>query len=104
MCNLALDPISESFADELAGAKFAGVLDVTAPSKTAGELEKQDVLDNLDGEKETMPGLESSDQAELFSTLNEVSKGVSDRTHNEYRRSVSLAGPVYHCMTCSFDL
>jgi hypothetical protein len=70
-----LDPIS-----------FAGVLDAVLPSETAGGLDEEDILDDLDGEKETIPNLEGDDVTELLATLNNASRGVSDRTHDEYRR------------------
>lgn len=68
---------------------FAGVLKNITPSQNAGQPDEEAVLDDLEGEKETMPTLEESDitdVGELLDTLKEVSKGVSDRTHDEYRR------------------
>ncbi|KAH9020488.1 DNA breaking-rejoining enzyme [Lactarius hengduanensis] len=74
-----LDPIS-----------FAGVLDNIEPSKSAGQFDVEDMLDDLEGEIETIPALEAVDAApdvtmtDLLATVKDVSRGVSDRMHNEY--------------------
>jgi hypothetical protein len=81
MSYLQLDPIS-----------FAGVLDLTASSKATGNLDEDDMLDDLAGEEETMPTTQDSgacsdgDITELLSTVKDVSRGVSDGTHDEYCR------------------
>jgi hypothetical protein len=62
---------------------FSNVLDATEPSQSGGLLDQGDVVpvDDLEGgsEKETTAGMN-----ELFATLNEASRGVSEGTHNEY--------------------
>lgn len=82
---------------------FSCVLDVVAPSFPADpslhQLDSQAVMDDLEAEQETVPNV-SEDNAynlqELLSTVNEVSRGVSDGTHAEYWRCVlPPAGPVY---------
>jgi hypothetical protein len=55
------------------------------------------VLDDLEGEEETIPALEEGDVTIpaleegdvtklVLSTVNDVSRGVSDGTHEEYQR------------------
>lgn len=76
-----LDPVS-----------FAGVLDIIKPSKSIDQLDEEAVLDDVEGERETMPNPEKGDSpaphvlTELLATLNDVSRGVSDKTHEEYQR------------------
>ncbi|KAH9026890.1 hypothetical protein EDB84DRAFT_1440026 [Lactarius hengduanensis] len=78
-----LDPIS-----------FAGVLDNIEPSNE-GRFDAEDMLDDLEGECETIPALEVDDgapdvtTADLLATVRDVSRGVSDRTHNEYLRLIT---------------
>jgi hypothetical protein len=67
---------------------FADVLDIVRP---LDQLQQVDVGDDLDGEGETIPNLEEGDSnavAEMLKTVNSVSKGVSEGTHDEYRRCV----------------
>ncbi|KAN0137248.1 hypothetical protein V8E53_004958 [Lactarius tabidus] len=60
------------------------------PNPSLEELNQQAVQDDLDGEKETVAVDEgNTNLMELLSTVNEVSKGVSDGTHAEYRRLIS---------------
>jgi hypothetical protein len=77
----SLDPIS-----------YAGVLDAIRP---LDQFHEEAVRDDLDGEGETIPTLEEGDDpgmiADLLNVVNEVSKGVSERTHNEYKRCVLLS-------------
>jgi len=86
---------------------FAGVLGIIQPQ---GQLQEVDVTDDLDGEGETLgstvpgPSLELEDGnldarvADLLKTVNEVSKGVSERTHDEYQRYVLYyLGPHRSC-------
>ncbi|KAH8985965.1 DNA breaking-rejoining enzyme [Lactarius hatsudake] len=74
-----LDPIS-----------FAGVLDNIKPSNPMGQFEVEDMLDDLEGEVETLPALEVVDtvpnvtMTDLLATVKDVSRGVSDRTHDMY--------------------
>ncbi|KAH9032741.1 hypothetical protein EDB84DRAFT_1438558 [Lactarius hengduanensis] len=80
-----LDPIS-----------FAGVLGNIEPSNPA---DVNTVMDDLEGECETIPDLEEADGAldgarnasvtDLLTTVNDASRGVSDRTHDEYRRLIA---------------
>jgi hypothetical protein len=85
---------------ELDPELFAGVLSnmgpPSDPNPSLEELNQQAVQDDLDGEKETVAVDEgNTNLMELLSTVNEVSKGVSDGTHAEYRRYVvSPAGPI----------
>jgi hypothetical protein len=75
---------------------FAGVLDIIEPSD---ELSEETVRDDLEGEGETIPPYEDNDLVQLdklLETLNDVSKGVSERTHEEYRRYEPPAGDA-HC-------
>jgi hypothetical protein len=68
---------------------FADVLDIVQPLDD--QLQQVDVGDDLDGEGETIPNLEEGDSnvvAEMLKTVNNVSKGVSEGTHDEYRRCV----------------
>ncbi len=70
-------------------ALFSGVFNIITPSKSAGELDKETMLDDLEGEGETILNLEEDaviHVTELLASLNNVSRGVSDRTHDEYRR------------------
>ena len=79
---------------------FAGLLDAIKPQS---QLQEEDVTDDLNGEGETLgslvPGriLEDSnsddnswaiDGADLIKAVDGVSKGVSERTHNEYQRYI----------------
>ncbi|KAN0135138.1 hypothetical protein V8E53_007029 [Lactarius tabidus] len=79
---------------ELDPELFAGVLSnmgpPSDPNPSLEELNQQAVQDDLDGEKETVAVDEgNTNLMELLSTVNEVSKGVSDGTHAEYRRLIS---------------
>ena len=81
---------------------FAGVLNIVEPSfnpnRSLDQLDQEAVMDDRDGEKETIPALEEGNTniMGLLSTVNEVSKGVSDGTHAEYQRYVvSPAGPIH---------
>ncbi|KAN0137547.1 hypothetical protein V8E53_004598 [Lactarius tabidus] len=68
---------------------FADVLDIVRP---LDQLQQVDVGDDLDGEGETIPNLEEGDSnavAEMLKTVNSVSKGVSEGTHDEYRRLIA---------------
>ena len=70
-------------------AVFAGVLDIIEPSEPMGQLDEETVRDDLEGEGETIPPFGEDDLPQLdklLETLNDVSKGVSERTHEEYRR------------------
>jgi hypothetical protein len=73
---------------------FAGVLGIIQP-QAPDDLQEVAVTDDLDGEGETVPGLKFGDSSldarhveDLLRTVNDVSKGVSERTHDEYRRYV----------------
>jgi hypothetical protein len=77
-----LDPVS-----------FAGVLDIIKPSRSTDQLDEEAVLDDIEGEQETIPNLEEGNVpvphahvTELLAMLNDVSRGVSDKTHEEYQR------------------
>jgi hypothetical protein len=77
-----LDPIS-----------FAGVLDIIEPfgpvDPSVEKLDQEVMQDDLEGEQETIPNSEDQNTThvmELLTTLNEVSRGVSDGTHQEYQR------------------
>lgn len=91
---------------------FAGVLNAIRPQ---GHMQELAVTDDLDGEGETLGGtvpeqslgpspedhgLGGAPVADsgLRKAVDEASKGVSERTHDEYRRYVlhCLAGHV-HC-------
>jgi hypothetical protein len=68
---------------------YFGVLNIIETSEPTDLLDKDAVLDDIEGEKETIPnsGTGNTHQiAELVATLNEVSRGVSDKTHDEYQR------------------
>lgn len=89
---------------------FAGVFEIIAPNRPADQLDADAVADDIEGECETLPvsaeaappdaatgkgegvttpNLEGDDVprvAELLTTVKDVSRGVSDRTHDEYRR------------------
>ena len=73
---------------------FSDVLDIVRP---LDQFQQVDVVNDLDAESETIPNLEEGDLegdsnvlnvADLLKTVNNVSKGVSEGTHNEYRRYV----------------
>ena len=79
---------------------FAGVLAAIKPQSV---LQEEDVKDDLNREGETLgssvPGLiledgnsdnnyAAMDGADLIRAVDAVSKGVSDRTHDEYRQYV----------------
>ena len=69
---------------------FAGVLKIIVPPKLANRLDEEDVQDDLEGEHETIPSVQVevgniAHVDELLTTLNEVSRGVSERTHDEYQ-------------------
>jgi hypothetical protein len=77
---------------------FAGVLDIIQP-QAPDDLQEMAVTDDLDGEGETLgetvPGLKLGDGSldarhveDLLKAVNDVSRGVSERTHDEYRRYV----------------
>ena len=89
---------------------FAGVLSSIEPQS---QLREEEVTDDLNGEGETLgstvPGQSFEDgnldensralrETYLIQAVNDVSKGVSERTHNEYQRHVlyPLAGHA-HC-------
>ncbi|KAF8270747.1 hypothetical protein EI94DRAFT_1698614 [Lactarius quietus] len=75
-----LDPIS-----------YAAVLNLVEPPVPEGQpmhqLNEQAVLDDLEGEQEAAPYSEEghTDVLQLLSTVDEVSKGVSEGTHVEYQ-------------------
>jgi hypothetical protein len=80
---------------------FAGVLDIIQP-QAPDDLQEMAVTDDLDGEGETVAGLNFEDGnldalhvSDLLKTVNDVSKGVSERTHDEYKRYV-LFPPAGH--------
>ncbi|KAH9009884.1 hypothetical protein EDB84DRAFT_1570940 [Lactarius hengduanensis] len=79
-----LDPIS-----------FAGMLNNTEPPSPAGRFDVEEVEDDVEGEGETLPALEADDGAsnvamtDLLATVKDVSRGVSDRTHDEYLRLIA---------------
>lgn len=52
------------------------------------KLDEEAILDDLEGEQEAAPDPEGDNTSvsQLLSTVNEVSKGVSDGTHGEYQR------------------
>ncbi|KAH9012933.1 hypothetical protein EDB85DRAFT_2221837 [Lactarius pseudohatsudake] len=76
---------------------YAGVLDIIVPSKPVGQLDEADVSDDLAGEQEATSDPDKPEEAdldapahflELLTTLNDVSRGVSDGTHIEYSRLI----------------
>jgi hypothetical protein len=82
---------------------FAGVLDIVQP-QAPDDLQEMAVTDDLDGEGETVPLLNLEDGnldalhvADLLKTVNDVSKGVSERTHDEYQRYVHPPAGHVHC-------
>ena len=87
---------------------FAGVLNIVEPSfnpnRSLDQLDQEAVMDDLDGEKETIPALEEGNTniMGLLSTVNEVSKGVSDGTHAEYQQYVVSSWSHSHLTLCSF--
>ncbi|KAH9166582.1 hypothetical protein EDB89DRAFT_1910614 [Lactarius sanguifluus] len=80
---------------------YAGVLDIIVPSKPVGQLDEADVSDDLVGEQEAISDPDKPEESdldapahflELLTTLNDVSRGVSDGTHIEYSRQLGAAG------------
>ncbi|KAH9021452.1 hypothetical protein EDB85DRAFT_1895663 [Lactarius pseudohatsudake] len=65
---------------------------IIEPSNPAGQFDAEDVRDDLEGEVETIPALEVVDatpdvtMTDLLAMVKDVSRGVSDRTHDEYLR------------------
>jgi hypothetical protein len=72
--------------------KYAAVLGLVEPSVPEGQpmhkLDEEAILDDLEGQQEAAPDPEGDNTSvsQLLSTVNEVSKGVSDGTHGEYQR------------------
>lgn len=94
---------------------FAGVLNITQLPQALGDLEKLAVIDDLDGQDETVPDFDLGDLdkdldgnrdldahalhvEDLLKAVNDVSRGVSDKTHDEYQRYVPyLPAGHAHC-------
>ena len=88
------------------GAAASGLLPPESePTNMAQLLQEEAVLDDLQGEQETLPNLEEGDfrpdeeqetlpdieegdqtREELLATLESVAKGVSEGTHREYMK------------------
>ena len=87
---------------------FSGVLSITKNPDTPDDLEEMAVTDDLDAEGETVPdyshqnlvdgNLAADHEEDLLKTVHDVSRGVSDNTHDEYLRYVPyLSAGHSHC-------
>ena len=79
-------------------ASFAGVFKVLNPADPMNKVTEEDVVDDIEGEQETLPDLEEEDRLhvdEMLASLNAsgVSRGVSDGTHDEYQRWATSTSP-----------
>lgn len=73
--------------DITADPRFAGLLQAIDP---VGDLRPDhgQILDDIEGEQETVPedGLDTNDVSDLLQMVTQLSKGVCNKTDQEYRR------------------
>lgn len=89
--SIATDPMSG-----LAGEEFIGIFKALQADDSTESMTAGDVLDDMEGEQETLPPSEDTNEggtvddvdtdSELLATLQGASKGVTEGTDGEYRR------------------
>jgi hypothetical protein len=76
-----------AMVDITADPRFAGLLQAIDP---VGDFrpDRGQILDDIEGEQETVPedGLNTNDVSDLLQTVTRLSKGVCNKTDQEYRR------------------